>query len=80
MTEQLAVAVLGAGGRMGSEAVKAWTPAYENYTFNEKGSRTELAVDMDVLPDYEAYMTETWPKALAKLKEISEAGQERTSG
>jgi uncharacterized protein YndB with AHSA1/START domain len=57
-----------------SEAVRAWTPAYENYTFSEKGGATELTVEMDVVPEYESFMAETWPKALAKLKEISERG------
>lgn len=56
-----------------SEAVKAWAGAHENYTFSEKGSGTELKVELDVTPDFEAFMNETWPKALARLKEISEA-------
>jgi hypothetical protein len=29
---------------------------------------TEVKVDMDVTPEFEAYMEQTWPKALAKLK------------
>jgi hypothetical protein len=29
---------------------------------------------MEVTPEFEQYMAETWPKALAKLKAICEAG------
>lgn len=55
-----------------SDEVKAWTPAYENYTFREKDGGTELLVDMDTGTEYEKYFNETWPKALAKLKEMCE--------
>lgn len=55
-----------------SDEVRAWAPAYENYTFSESGGRTRVQVDMDVLPEYEAFMAETWPKALARLKAIAE--------
>lgn len=55
-----------------SEAVRAWAPAYENYTFSSDGAATELAVDMDVAPAWEEYMQEAWPKALAKLKALCE--------
>jgi len=56
-----------------SEKVKSWAPAYENYTFAEKDGMTALTVDTDVTPEWEQYMAEAWPKALAKLKEICEA-------
>jgi hypothetical protein len=55
-----------------SEAVKGWAGAHENYTFSEKGSGTELTIELDVTPDFEDYMNETWPKALARLREICE--------
>lgn len=58
-----------------SEAVRSWTPAFENYTFSEKGSGTEVAVEIDTVPEYEEFMTEAWPKALAKLKELCEGGE-----
>jgi len=57
-----------------SEEARKWTPAYENYTFSATGASTTLEVDMDVTPEYEEYMTNTWPKALAKLKAICETG------
>ncbi|MFH0728923.1 MAG: SRPBCC domain-containing protein [Pseudomonadota bacterium] len=51
---------------------KSWAPAFENYTFKERDGATELKVDMDVPPEFEAYMNSAWPKALARLKEICE--------
>lgn len=55
-----------------SEAVRAWAPCFENYAFVPSGDGTELKAEMDVLPEYEAFMQEAWPKALAKLKELCE--------
>ena len=55
-----------------SEQVRAWTPAFENYSFTEANGGTQLQVDVDVLPDYEPFMKETFPKALGKLKELCE--------
>lgn len=57
-----------------SAAVRSWAPAYENYTFLDLGGSTALKVDMDVTPEFEKYMENTWPKALATLKAICEAG------
>jgi hypothetical protein len=36
------------------------------------GAATELKVDVDAPPDFEAFMGDTWPKALAKLKALCE--------
>ena len=55
-----------------SESVRAWAPAYENYTFLSVPEGTNLVIELDVLSDWEQYMTEAWPKALALLKELSE--------
>lgn len=55
-----------------SEKVRAWAPALENYTFAEENGGTRLRVDVDVLPEYEQFMQDTFPKALARLKEICE--------
>ncbi|HEX4954758.1 MAG TPA: SRPBCC domain-containing protein [Thermoanaerobaculia bacterium] len=57
-----------------SEAVKAWAPLFETYRFTDAGSATEVQVDMDIWPEHQDYMAETWPKALAKLKALCEAG------
>lgn len=57
---------------MQSPESKSWAPAFENYTFKERDGATELKVDMDAAPAFEAYMNSAWPKALARLKEICE--------
>ena len=54
------------------EDVKKWAPAYENYTLKDAGNKTELIVEMDVADDYKDYFVETWPKALAKVRELAE--------
>lgn len=56
-----------------SEAVRAWAPAHENYTFTGVPEGTQLLVDLEVPGDWEGYMNEAWPKALALLKRLSEA-------
>jgi hypothetical protein len=60
-----------------SEAVLKWVPAYENYTFADKGMGTLLAVDMEMAESEESKAMKEmfegmWPKALLKLKEICE--------
>lgn len=55
-----------------SPDVKAWAPAFENYRFVDQGGGTELQVEMDVMPAYEDFMREAWPKALARLKALCE--------
>ena len=49
-----------------------WANARENYTFSRDGAATLLQVDVDTVPEFETYMTEAWPKALARLKELCE--------
>ena len=56
-----------------SESVRAWAPAYENYTFISAPEGTKLVVELDVPGEWEQYMNEAWPKALALLKQLSEA-------
>ncbi len=55
-----------------SDAVRAWAPAYENYTFHVVPEGTRLVVDQDVTADFEQFMNDTWPKALALLKRLCE--------
>ncbi len=57
-----------------SPAVRSWAPSFENYTFEPLGSATRVRIDLDVTPDFEADMQAMWPKALARLKAICEAG------
>ncbi len=56
-----------------SEAVKAWAPAYENYTFLGVPAGTKMVVDQDVSAEWEDYLNDAWPKALVLLKALSEA-------
>ena len=56
-----------------SEAVRAWAPAYENYTFSPTTEGTTMVVEQDVAAEWEEHLAEAWPKALAILKELSES-------
>ena len=55
-----------------SEAVRAWAPCFENYSFTDEAGGTRLRVDCDVFGSYEDWMNQTWPKALQALKNICE--------
>lgn len=57
---------------MESEKVKEWAGSMENYTLKQVDGKTELTVDMDINDEWAQYFLETWPKALDKLKELSE--------
>lgn len=52
--------------------VEKWAPAFENYTFEEKDGNTRLQVEVDTDEEYIDFFDETWPKALEKIKELSE--------
>lgn len=52
--------------------VEGWAGALENYFFKEENGKTNLIIDVDTNREFKAYMEETWPKALNKLKEICE--------
>jgi hypothetical protein len=56
-----------------SDAVRAWAPAYENYTFTAVPGGTRVDVDQDMPDEWAEHMLAAWPKALARLKAISEA-------
>jgi hypothetical protein len=62
----------GPDGAQIEEPVKG-PPAFENYTLTSGDGLTEVKVDMDVEPEYEQFMVDAWPKALAKLKSICES-------
>lgn len=55
-----------------SDEVKKWTTSFENYTFKDLGTGTELKVDMQVEEEYVSMMNETWPDALKVLKGLCE--------
>lgn len=50
----------------------ALEPAFENYTFGDHAEGTELVVDMDSVPEYEAMFSEMWPNSLQLLKALCE--------
>jgi hypothetical protein len=56
-----------------SEAITAWAPAYENYTFLALPEGTKMVVDQDVAIEWEECINEAWPKALVLLKGLSES-------
>ncbi|WP_207426718.1 SRPBCC domain-containing protein [Pedobacter sp. SYSU D00535] len=58
-----------------SPEVKKWAGALENYTLNETNGKTELVIDLHVDEEHLKYFDETWPKALEKVKELSEMQQ-----
>lgn len=59
-----------------SEAVRAWAPAYENYSLREVDGATEVHVELDSAPEWEEFMNRAWPKALARLKALCETPAE----
>lgn len=56
-----------------SDAVRKWAPAYENYTLSDAGAATRVEVDVDATPEFEEMMRDSWPRALDRLKEVTEA-------
>ncbi len=52
--------------------VEKWAGGLENYSFEEKDGTTTVSVDTDATEEFSGYFDATWPKALAKLKEIIE--------
>ena len=56
-----------------SEKIKGWAGAMENYTLKENNGQTILEVDLDINEAFKDYFTETFPKALQKVKELAES-------
>jgi len=56
-----------------SEEIKSIMPSFENYAFEKiDENTTKIKVYMESDPKYTEMFESMWPKALAKLKEISE--------
>lgn len=55
-----------------SDAVRAWAPAYENYTLVHGPEGTKVVIDQDVNAEFEKFMKDTWAKAFASLKQLCE--------
>ena len=54
------------------EKTKEWSGALENYILKTRDGKTELVVDMDMTEEFKDYFTNTWPKALDKVKQLAE--------
>lgn len=52
--------------------VEKWAGGLENYTLQENDGVTTVTVDIDITEDFLDYFNTTWPKALNKLKDLSE--------
>jgi hypothetical protein len=49
-----------------------WSGSVESYIFTETNGYTMLEVELDSNKELKSYFTETWPKALKRLKSICE--------
>lgn len=54
------------------ELIEKWAGGHENYSFHEIEGVTTVTIDIDVVEEYLDYFNNHYPKALAKLKEITE--------
>ena len=55
-----------------SDTAKQFAPALENYTFVDKNGATEVLIDMDTEEEHRQMFEASWPRALQKLKQLSE--------
>lgn len=55
-----------------TEITRAWAGAMETYTLKPNGNSTELFVTVDITEDHVSYFEDAFPKALEKVKSISE--------
>lgn len=55
-----------------SDKVKEWAGAHENYTLKQVNGQTVWKTEIDVTPDFIDYMSDAWPKAQQKVKEMAE--------
>jgi len=53
--------------------VEKWANGMENYSYKEDNGHTLVTVELDTTEEFEEYMNDAYPKALAKLKEICES-------
>ena len=56
-----------------SESAKQWIGTTEKYSFSESESKTILAIEMNTHPSFVEMFDACWPKALEKIKLLSEA-------
>jgi uncharacterized protein YndB with AHSA1/START domain len=51
----------------------AWAGAHENYTLTNRNGRTTLKVDVDAADEHRQMFEDKFPKALQRVKALSEA-------
>lgn len=56
----------------GKEKESEWAGALESYLLTEKEDGTELTAEMDTNEEYQSYFEGMFPKALEKIKHLSE--------
>lgn len=56
----------------GIETVSDWGEARERYDLTEESGATELTVTLDSVEEFQDYFSDTFPKALDIIKQISE--------
>jgi hypothetical protein len=54
------------------EEAKKWAGSLEDYRLTTKGDKTELAVGIDILPEYKSDFLSMWPAAMARIKSLAE--------
>ena len=72
LAEQIAVINPDGSEDRDSEIARGWIGTTERYTFEEKGGKTELVVEINTPPAWAEMFEDGWPKALARLKELCE--------
>ena len=55
-----------------SDDAKKWQGALENYTLKNTEGKTDLLIETDIAEEYLEMFEGAWPKALQKVKELSE--------
>lgn len=55
-----------------SDKVRAWAPAYETYRLEESTGACTVTVTLDTAAEWEGFMLDTFPRALALLKSLCE--------
>lgn len=55
-----------------SDEARKWAGARESYAVRGSGGQSTLVVEMDTTDEHERFFNDTWPKALASLKQLAE--------
>ncbi len=58
--------------KKGERVASDWGNGYERYFLEEKNGGTGLRVVLDSVPEFSGYFNDTFPKALALVKALSE--------